>query len=60
MSVKCLRTANYWVPLGPDHAQQNHYLRVYMGMLRRKLEIDSTRPRYLLTEPGIGYRLAAE
>jgi len=45
---------------GPNHGQASHSLRVYMGMLRRKLEVDATRPRYLLTEPGVGYRLAAE
>ena len=45
---------------GPAHTDQAHYLRVYMGTLRRKLEQDPARPRYLLTEPGVGYRLAAE
>lgn len=45
---------------GPSHLGQAHYLRVYMGQLRRKLEADPARPRYLLTEPGVGYRLAAE
>lgn len=45
---------------GPNHAEQAHYLRVYAGRLRRKLEADPARPRYLLTEPGVGYRLAAE
>ncbi len=45
---------------GPSHAEEAHYLRVYMAQLRRKLEADPTRPRYLLTEPGVGYRLAAE
>ncbi len=45
---------------GPPYAEQAHYLRVYMAQLRRKLEVDSARPRYLLTEPGVGYRLAAE
>ena len=45
---------------GPPYAGQAHYLRVYMAQLRRKLERDSARPRYLLTEPGVGYRLAAE
>ncbi len=45
---------------GPSHVDQAHYLRVYMAQLRRKLEADPTRPRYLLTEPGVGYRLAAE
>jgi two-component system KDP operon response regulator KdpE len=39
---------------------QTHYLRIYMGTLRRKIEPDPTRPRYLLTEPGIGYRFNAE
>ena len=45
---------------GPGQTEQAHYLRVYMGTLRRKLERDPARPRYLLTEPGVGYRLAAE
>jgi two-component system KDP operon response regulator KdpE len=45
---------------GPDCVFENHYLRVYMSQLRRKIEPDPARPRYLLTEPGIGYRLAAE
>jgi two-component system, OmpR family, KDP operon response regulator KdpE len=43
---------------GTDHAAQIHYLRIYMLQLRRKLEADPSRPRYLLTEPGLGYRLA--
>ncbi|MGA2081490.1 MAG: response regulator [Holophaga sp.] len=42
---------------GPAAAGQTHYLRIYMGTLRRKIEPDATRPRYLLTEPSIGYRL---
>ena len=45
---------------GPQSVDQAHYLRVYIAQLRRKLEADSARPRYLLTEPGVGYRLAAE
>lgn len=45
---------------GPPYAEQAHYLRVYMAQLRRKLEADPARPRYLLTEPGVGYRLADE
>jgi len=45
---------------GPPYADQAHYLRVYMAQLRRKLEKDPARPRYLLTEPGVGYRLAAD
>ncbi|HKW95881.1 MAG TPA: response regulator [Methylomirabilota bacterium] len=45
---------------GPAQTEQAHYLRVYMAQLRRKLERDPARPRYLLTEPGVGYRLAAE
>lgn len=42
---------------GPGHAHQMQYLRVYMTQLRHKLELDPARPKYLLTEPGIGYRL---
>ncbi|MFO0616288.1 MAG: response regulator [Polyangiaceae bacterium] len=42
---------------GAAHASQTHYLRVYMAQLRRKLERDPTRPRILLTEPGVGYRV---
>ncbi|HMB96510.1 MAG TPA: response regulator [Tepidisphaeraceae bacterium] len=45
---------------GPDLEQQTHYLRVYMNQLRQKLEIDPSRPRYLLTETGVGYRLMDE
>ena len=42
---------------GPDHAEDVHYLRIYMGQLRHKLEADPARPRYLITEVGVGYRL---
>lgn len=42
---------------GAAYASQTHYLRVYMVQLRHKLEIDPARPRYLVTEPGVGYRL---
>jgi len=45
---------------GPGHTEETHYLRVFTANLRRKLEVDPTRPRYLLTEQGVGYRLAAE
>jgi len=45
---------------GPGHDAQSHYVRVYMAHLRHKLETEPARPRYLLTEPGVGYRLAAE
>jgi len=41
---------------GPSHAEDNHYVRVYMGHLRKKVEDDPTRPRHILTESGIGYR----
>ena len=43
---------------GPGSAQQTHYLRVYMKQLRAKLEPDPARPQWLLTETGVGYRLA--
>jgi two-component system, OmpR family, KDP operon response regulator KdpE len=45
---------------GPSYVDEMHYLRVYMGQLRHKLETDPTRPRYLITEPGVGYRLKTE
>jgi len=45
---------------GPAYTDAAHYIRVYMAKLRRKLERDPVRPRYLLTEPGVGYCLAAE
>lgn len=45
---------------GPESVSENQYLRVYMGQLRRKLETDPTRPRYLKTEAGVGYRLVDE
>lgn len=45
---------------GPLHVQETHYLRVFMASLRRKIESDPARPRYLLTEQGVGYRFAAE
>jgi len=44
---------------GSQYESETHYLRVYVAQLRRKLEPDSARPRYLLTEPGMGYRFAA-
>ena len=43
---------------GPAHTEQNHYLRIYMGNLRQKLERDPAQPRHFLTEPAVGYRLA--
>ena len=45
---------------GPESEHETHYLRVYMNQLRQKLEKDPTQPAYLLTEPGVGYRLATE
>jgi two-component system, OmpR family, KDP operon response regulator KdpE len=42
---------------GPDHSDRAHYLRIYMKQLRDKIEEDPTRPRFLLTEIGVGYRL---
>jgi two-component system KDP operon response regulator KdpE len=42
---------------GPAHADQSHYLRIYMGHLRQKLERDPAQPEHLLTETAVGYRL---
>jgi two-component system KDP operon response regulator KdpE len=42
---------------GPNSSEQTQYLRVYMGQLRHKLEQNPSRPQYLLTEPGVGYRI---
>jgi two-component system, OmpR family, KDP operon response regulator KdpE len=43
---------------GPEHVDHTHYLRLYMGQLRAKIEEKPEEPRYLLTETGVGYRLA--
>jgi len=45
---------------GPSHAEDAHYVRVYMGALRKKIEADPARPRHILTETGVGYRFVAE
>ncbi len=42
---------------GKEYQSETHYLRVYIGQLRRKIEQDATQPRYIITEPGVGYRL---
>ena len=42
---------------GPAYQRESSYLHVYVSQLRRKLEPDPARPRYILTEPGVGYRL---
>lgn len=41
---------------GPSHSEDSHYVRVYMGMLRKKIEDDPSRPKHILTESGVGYR----
>jgi two-component system, OmpR family, KDP operon response regulator KdpE len=43
---------------GPEFTEHTHYLRLYMGQLRAKIEADPAEPRHLLTETGVGYRLA--
>lgn len=45
---------------GPSHAEDSHYVRVYMGHLRKKLEADPANPDHIVTEPGIGYRFVAD
>jgi two-component system, OmpR family, KDP operon response regulator KdpE len=45
---------------GGDYTQQAEYLRVFIGQLRKKIEPDPSKPRYILTEPWIGYRFSGE
>ncbi|MGZ3241109.1 MAG: two-component system response regulator KdpE [Burkholderiaceae bacterium] len=45
---------------GPSHAEDGHYLRIYLGHLRQKLEDDPAQPKYFLTETAVGYRLLVE
>jgi two-component system KDP operon response regulator KdpE len=45
---------------GPEYGDEDHYLHVYVARLRKKIEKDSQNPRYLITEPGVGYRLLGE
>ena len=45
---------------GPAHAEDTHYLRIYMKQLRDKLERDPVRPRHFITETGVGYRLVVD
>jgi len=42
---------------GPNYQEQTHYLRIYIGQLRHKIETDPSQPAYIITEPGVGYRL---
>lgn len=48
---------NVW---GPNHVEDSHYVRIYMGQLRKKLEIDPSLPEHILTEIGVGYRFVPE
>jgi two-component system, OmpR family, KDP operon response regulator KdpE len=45
---------------GPGHAEDVHYVRVHMGNLRKKIEADPSRPRWILTQTGVGYRFSPE
>jgi two-component system, OmpR family, KDP operon response regulator KdpE len=45
---------------GPEYAAESQYLRVYIPQLRRKVEADPTRPRFIVTEPGVGYRFRTQ
>jgi two-component system KDP operon response regulator KdpE len=42
---------------GKEYQKETHYLRIYIGQLRKKIESDPTQPEYIITEPGVGYRL---
>jgi two-component system KDP operon response regulator KdpE len=44
---------------GPSHIEDSHYVRAYMGHVRKKIEDDPTRPKFILTESGIGYRFVS-
>jgi len=46
--------ADVW---GPDYSSETQYLRVFINRLRRKIEPDPAHPTYIVTEPGVGYRL---
>ena len=51
----------YGAPIwGTDHVTDTGYLRLYVSQLRKKLEPDAAAPRYLITEPGMGYRLEVD
>ena len=43
---------------GPAHSEDSQYLRVYIRQLRQKLQDDAANPRFIFTEPGLGYRIA--
>jgi two-component system KDP operon response regulator KdpE len=45
---------------GPNYQEQTHYLRIYIGQLRHKIETDPSQPTYIITEPGVGYRLVSK
>jgi two-component system, OmpR family, KDP operon response regulator KdpE len=45
---------------GPNYQEQTHYLRIYIGQLRHKIETDPSQPSYIITEPGVGYRLVSK
>ncbi|MGI8553211.1 MAG: response regulator transcription factor [Dehalococcoidia bacterium] len=45
---------------GPEYSGESQYLRVYIPQLRRKIELDPSRPRFILTEPGVGYRFRTQ
>ena len=58
--ARSVRTSSRRDVWGPNHEDQANYLRVFMLQLRCKLEADPARPRYLRTEPGVGYRLTVD
>jgi two-component system KDP operon response regulator KdpE len=45
---------------GPNYGNEDHYLHVYVGRLRKKIEADTQNPRHLVAEPGVGYRFLAD
>ena len=58
-ALEALAWLGFELGLGPAYARESNYLHVYVSQLRRKLEEEPSRPRLLLTVPGLGYRLVA-
>ena len=58
--LRCGERALLGAEWGGDYTEQPEYLRVFIGQLRKKIESDPSNPRYILTEPWVGYRFNAQ